>query len=75
MPDQHEMKQIKHTLMKIPHTLKKAQVLSYFVSYVDQLHLKSGKMVRIFSISNEFYLNAFVIWLIFNIKMFFSLNF
>ncbi len=35
IPDEHEMKQIKHTLMKIPHTLKKAQVLSYFVSYVD----------------------------------------
>jgi hypothetical protein len=45
------------------------------VSYIDELHLKCGKTVRVFSISNEFYLNAFIIWLIFNIKMFFSLNF
>ena len=50
-------------------------MLSYFVSYIDELHLKNGKTVRVFSLSNEFYLNAFIIWLIFNIKMFFSLNF
>jgi hypothetical protein len=45
------------------------------VHYVDEFHLKSGKRVRVFSISNEFYLNAFIIWLIFNIKMFFALSF
>ena len=60
-----EIRQIKATLEKIPHCLKKSQVLSYFVNYVDEFHLKSGKTVRVFSISNEFYLNAFIIWLIF----------
>lgn len=43
--------------------------------YVDEFHLRGGKKVRVFSISNEFYLNGFIIWLIFNIKMFFALNF
>ncbi|MEG7600203.1 hypothetical protein U2057_15355, partial [Listeria monocytogenes] len=55
--------------------LAKTQILSHFVCYIDEVHLKSGQNVRIFSLSNEFYLNAFIIWLIFNIKMFFSLNF
>ena len=72
---EREIRQIKATLEKIPHCLKKSQVLSYFVNYVDEFHLKCGKTVRVFSISNEFYINAFIIWLIFNIKMFFALNF
>lgn len=72
---ERERRQIKATLEKIQHSLKKTQVLSYFVHYVDEFHLKSGKTVRVFSISNEFYLNAFIIWLIFNIKMFFALSF
>jgi hypothetical protein len=45
------------------------------VHYVDEFRLKSGKTVRVFSIADEFYLNAFIFWLIFNIKMFFALSF
>jgi len=55
--------------------MSKTQNLSYFVCYVDELHVKTGKKARVFSLSNKFYLNAFIVWLIFNVKTFFSLSF
>jgi len=43
------------------------------VCYVYEVKLPS-KTVRIFELANEFYQGAFIIWLIFNIKMSFSLS-
>lgn len=66
-----ELKQIELTLRKIPHSLAKTQVLSYFVCYVDEMKLRRGVRVRVFSVSDDFYLKSFTVWLLFSIKTFF----
>lgn len=52
----------------------KTQVLSNFAVNIHELHLPDKK-VRVLSTNSWFYRVAFIVWLIFNIKLFFSVSF
>jgi hypothetical protein len=68
---QEEMKGIIHTIKKIKY--KKVIPLSCIVVNIHEIDT-GIKTVRIISISNNFYRIALIIWLIFNIKLFFSIS-
>ena len=48
--------------------------ISIFATNIKEVKIKK-KTIKILSIHNEFYKRAFVVWLIFNIKLFFTINF
>ena len=48
-------------------------VISMWVVNVHEIQL--NKKVRVISLDEEFYRTAFIVWILFNIKLFFSLRF
>jgi hypothetical protein len=67
-----EIKGILHTLRKAP--FDKIQAISCLVVTIHGITTDTKK-VRLISISSQFYRAAFIVWLIFNIKLFFSITF